>query len=142
MSRIAPPRSPPGARLRTLATPPKPAEVLEHAEPDVLGCMVFPREHWIRIYSTDPLERLNEEIKRRTNAVGVFPDEASAEWLVGAVLLEHADEGHIGRRYFSLESMAKLLAAEPMLVAEPEPLPQAPVTDACHVGSGRWHSPA
>jgi transposase-like protein len=106
---------------------PKAAEVVQEAEADVLAYMAFPREHWIQIYSTNPLERLNEEIKRRTNVVGVFPDQASVERLVGAVLQEIADEWQIGHRYFSLESMAKLLAPEAMLVAEPEPLPLAPV---------------
>lgn len=106
---------------------PKAAELLAQAEDDVLAYMAFPREHWTRIYSTNPLERLNKEVKRRTNVVGVFPDEASVVRLVGSVLLEIADEWQVGRRYFSLESMAKLVDPEPLLVAEPAPFHLAPV---------------
>jgi hypothetical protein len=67
--------------------------------------MAFPQEHWTRIYSTNVLERLNKEVKRRTDVVGVFPDVPSVIRLVGAVLLEIDDEWQIERRYFSLESM-------------------------------------
>ena len=71
---------------------PKAAELVAAAEGDVLAYMNFPPEHWTRIYSTNPLERLNKEIKRRTNVVGVFPDEASVIRLVGSVLMEVSDE--------------------------------------------------
>lgn len=71
---------------------PKAAELLEKAEADILAYIAFPPELWTRIYSTNPLERLNKEVKRRTNVVGVFPDGASATRLVGAVLLEITDE--------------------------------------------------
>ena len=106
---------------------PQAAQVLEEAEEDVLAYMRFPQEHWTRIYSTNPLERLNKEIKRRTRVVEVFPDEASVVRLVGAILMEVADEWAVGRRYFSRESMDKLLRPGPALVAEPEPLRLAPV---------------
>jgi putative transposase len=106
---------------------PKAAEILAKAEDDILAYMVFPAELWTRTYSTNPLERLNKEVKRRTNVVGVFPDGASATRLVGAVLLEIADEWQIGRRYFSLETMARLIEPEPLLVAEPVPFHLAPV---------------
>jgi len=106
---------------------PKAAEVVAAAEEDVLAYMAFPQEHWTRIYSTNPLERVNEEVKRRTNVVGVFPDEASVIRLVGSVLLEIWDEWQVGRRYFSLESMHKLSEPERLLVAEPQPLTLAPV---------------
>jgi transposase-like protein len=106
---------------------PKAAEVVAEAENDVLAYMSFPEEHWTRIYSTNPLERLNKEVKRRTNVVGIFPDGASVIRLVGAVLMETSDEWQIGRRYFSQESMKKLLEPDTLLVAEPEPLQLAPV---------------
>ncbi|MEW6568917.1 MAG: IS256 family transposase [Chloroflexota bacterium] len=106
---------------------PKAAHVVAEGEDDVLAYMTFPEEHWTRIYSTNPLERVNKEIKRRTNVVGVFPDESSVIRLVGSVLMEISDEWQVGRRYFSQESMKKLLDPEPQLVSEPAPLRLAPV---------------
>lgn len=106
---------------------PKAAQVLEEAGDDVLAYMAFPKEHWTRIYSTNPLERLNREIKRRTNVVGVFPDVASVVRLVGANLMEIHDEWQVGRRYFSLESMRRLTHPEPLVAAEPVPFRLAPV---------------
>ena len=67
--------------------------------------MDFPQGHWRRIYSTNPLERLNKEVKRRTNVVGIFPDRDSVIRLVGSLLMEIDDEWQIGRRYFSQASM-------------------------------------
>ena len=87
--------------------------LLAAAEDDVLAYMAFPPEHWSRIYSTNPLERLNRESKRRTDVVGLFPDEASLLRLVGAALMERADEWEVERRPFSLESMRKLTAPDP-----------------------------
>ena len=78
------------------------------AEDDVLAYMAFPQEHWTRIYSTNALERLNREVKRWTDIVGVFPDHASVIRLVGSVLLEIDDEWQVERRYFSLDSMRKV----------------------------------
>ena len=106
---------------------PQAAQVLERAEEDVLAYMAFPIEHWTRIYSTNPLERLNREIKRRTDVVGIFPDASSVIRLVGAILMEAHDEWQVNRRYFSLESMHKLLHPEPLLCTEPVPLRLAPV---------------
>jgi transposase-like protein len=108
---------------------PKAATVLREAEDDVLAYMAFPPEHWTRIYSTNPLERLNREIRRRTDVVGVFPDEAAALRLVGALLIERADEWEVERRPFSLESMRKLTAPDPanLLVTAPQPLRLPPV---------------
>ena len=69
----------------------------------------FPAEHWRKIWSTNPLERVNKEIKRRANVVGIFPNDAAVVRLVGAVLLETHEDWQIGdRRYFSEQSMAKL----------------------------------
>jgi putative transposase len=106
---------------------PKAAELLAEAEDDILAYMAFPAELWTRIYSTNPLERLNKEVKRRTNVVGVFPDGGSVTRLVGAVLLETSDEWQVGRRYFSLEAMAKVIGPQPLLVAEPVAFHLAPV---------------
>jgi len=100
---------------------PKAAELLAKAEEDVLAYMAFPGEHWSRIYSTSPLERLNKEIKRRTYVVGVFPDQASAIRLVGSVLMEIADDWQVNLRYSGQEAMKKLLDPEPLLVSEPAP---------------------
>jgi transposase-like protein len=106
---------------------PKAAQVLIDAEVDILAYMVFPQEHWKRIYSNNVLERLNKEVKRRTNVVGVFPDEPSVIRLVGAVLQEQADEWQITKRYFSLESMHKLYHPQPLLMAEVIPFTLAPI---------------
>lgn len=106
---------------------PEAAELLRQAENDILAYMAFPSEHWTRIYSTNPLERLNKEVKRRTDVVGIFPDEPAVIRLVGALLLELGDEWHVGRRYFSLESMRKLTQPEPLLAQSPAPLRLAPV---------------
>jgi putative transposase len=94
--------------------------LLEDCEEDLLAYMSFPREHWRQLYSTNPLERLNKEIKRRSNVVGIFPNRESVIRLVSAVLIEQQDEWEIGKRYFSLESMQKTLEGvkeEPLLVA-------------------------
>ena len=76
---------------------PKIARVMDDAEDDVLAHMAFPREHRSKIYSTNPLERLNGEIKRRTDVVGIFPNEAAIYRLVGALLLEQNDEWALQR---------------------------------------------
>jgi len=88
---------------------PKAAAILEAAEVDVLAHTAFPRAHWRKIASTNPLERINKEIKRRSNVVGIFPDDASVIRLVGAVLLDQHDDWAIAeRRYLSEESMAQI----------------------------------
>jgi transposase-like protein len=106
---------------------PKAAQLVAEAEEDILAYMAFPPEHWTRIYSTNPLERLNKEVKRRTNVVGVFPDEAAVVRLIGAVLLEQADEWEVDRRYFSQESMRRLTEPEPWPLAEAAPFRLAPI---------------
>jgi transposase-like protein len=88
---------------------PKLAALLDQAEEDVLAYMSFPREHRAKIHSTNPLERLNGEIKRRTDVVGIFPNEAAITRLIGAILLEQNDEWAVQRaRYMTLETIAPL----------------------------------
>jgi transposase-like protein len=106
---------------------PQAAKVLVEAEEDVLAYMAFPHEHWTRIFSTNVLERLNREVKRRTDVVGVFPDVPSVVRLVGAVLLEIDDEWQIERRYFSLESMQRLKEPPTAPMSAANPLRLAPV---------------
>jgi len=93
---------------------PKLAELMRRAEDDVLAYKSFPRDHWPKIHSTNPLERLNKEIKRRTNVVGIFPNEAAITRLVGALMLEQNDEWAITRRYMTLETVAAICDTAPM----------------------------
>jgi len=83
--------------------------LLQEAEPDVLAYYGFPAEHRRQIWSTNSLERLNREVGRRCAVVGIFPNRQSLLRLVGAVLEDQNDEWCVGRRYFSAESMHKLL---------------------------------
>ena len=77
---------------------------MDEAEDDVLAHLAFPKAHWPQIHSTNPLERINCEIKRRTDGVAIFPNEAAIVRLVGAMLLEQNDEWAASRsRYMSLE---------------------------------------
>jgi putative transposase len=84
------------------------AELMDEAEEDVLAHMGFPKEHWQQLHSTNPLERVNGEIKRRTDVVAIFPNEKAIVRLVGALLLEQNDEWAISRRYMTLETLDAL----------------------------------
>jgi putative transposase len=88
----------------------KAMHILESGLSDTLTFMAFPREHWSRASSTNPIERINREIRRRTRVVGVFPSVASAMRLIGMILLEQTDDWHAGKRYMSEESMQQLYA--------------------------------
>ena len=88
---------------------PKLAALLDEAEVDVLAFMSFPREHWDKISSTNPIERLNGEIKRRADVVGIFPNDDAIVRLVGAILMEQNDEWAVQRaRYMTLETIAPI----------------------------------
>lgn len=82
--------------------------MMDGAEHDVLAFMGFPRAHRTQIHSTNPLERLNAEVKRRTNVVGIFPNDRAVIRLVGAMMLEQNDEWSLQRRYMQLEGLQSL----------------------------------
>ena len=97
---------------------PKLSALMDEAETDVLAYMGFPAPHRTKLHSTNPLERLNGEIKRRTDVVGIFPNEAAITRLVGAIRLEQNDEWAVQRaRYLTLETMAPM--SDDLLVSVP-----------------------
>ena len=84
--------------------------MLEEAESDILAFYAFPAAHWRKLRSTNPLERFNKEIGRRTDVVGIFPDDASLVRLAGMLCIEQNDEWLVGRGYLSAESISLVLA--------------------------------
>jgi transposase-like protein len=87
---------------------PKLAGLMDDSEHDVLAYLAFAAQHRTKLHSTNPLERLNKEVKRRADVVGIFPNEASITRLIGAVLLEQNDELQLQHRYMQLEAVAEL----------------------------------
>lgn len=87
---------------------PKLAAFMDSSEHDVLAYMSFPAQHRVKLHSTNPLERLNKEVKRRADVVGIFPNEAAIIRLIGAVLLEQNDEWQLQHRYIQVEAMAEI----------------------------------
>ena len=87
---------------------PKLADLMDASEHDVLAYMAFPRQHRTKLHSTNPLERLNKEVKRRADVVGIFPNEASIMRLIGAVLFEQNDEWQTSSRYMMAEAFAQI----------------------------------
>jgi putative transposase len=92
---------------------PKVAALLEEAEEDILAFYAFPAEHWRKLRSTNPLERFNREIGRRTDVVGIFPDDAALIRLTSMLAIEANDEWLVGRAYMSRQSMKRRCSSSP-----------------------------
>lgn len=99
-----------GVATALARTAPKVARLLADAEEELLAFMAFPREHWSKLRSTNPLERVNREIGRRSDVVGIYPNDAALIRLAGTLLIEQNDEWLVGRRYLSAESLEAVLA--------------------------------
>jgi putative transposase len=100
---------------------PKLAALMDDSEHDVIAYIAFPAQHRTKLHSTNPLERLNKEVKRRADVVGIFPNEASITRLIGALLLEQNDEWLLQCRYMQIEGMTEL--TPPLIDAKPATLP-------------------
>ncbi len=98
---------------------PKAAELMDGAETEVVAHLNFPAAHRVKIHSTNPLERLNKEVKRRANVVGIFPNEASIRRLIGAVLMEQNEEWQLQHRYLPQHTMTESSAGTADLASLP-----------------------
>ena len=107
---------------------PKLGACMDNAEHDVLAYMTFPDQHRVKLHSTNPLERLNKEVKRRADVVGIFPNEDSITRLIGAVLLEQNYEYQLQNRYMQIEGMAALATPQ---IEEVPPLQITPKAAGC-----------
>jgi transposase-like protein len=102
-----------GEAIERLRRPlPKVAALLEEAEEDLLAFYGFPADHWAKLRSTNPLERVNREIGRRTDVVGIFPNDKALIRLAASVVIEQNDEWLVGRRYLSAHSLEAVLDRE------------------------------
>ena len=99
---------------------------MDDSEHDVLAYMSFPEQHRAKLHSTNPLERLNKEVKRRADVVGIFPSEQSILRLIGAVLLEQNDEWQLQHRTMQVEGMTGLIP--PTIDGEATHLPSTQIT--------------
>ena len=93
-------------------------EMMDDAKADVIAYLSFPKAHWSKLHSTNPIERLNKEVKRRADVVGIFPNEDSIKRLVGAILLEQNDEWQVQHRYMTLETMANRADEKPAALTQ------------------------
>ncbi len=100
---------------------PKLSALMDESEHDVLAYMAFPAQHRTKLHSTNPLERLNKEVKRRADVVGIFPNDTSIVRLIGAVLMEQNDEWQLQHRYMQVEAMSEI--TPPLRNAEPQQIP-------------------
>ena len=104
-------------------------ELVDAAREDALAYMTFPKEHWPQIASTNPLERLDREIKRPADAAGIFPNDASIIRLVGARMLAASDEWAVSRRYMSLETLARDRPHRSRQAARPRRMINSPLSE-------------
>ena len=140
---LQPDRAQASAMLRHVADQlrpkwPKLAAFIDDSETDVLSYLDFPEPHRSKLHSTNPLERLNKEVKRRADVVGIFPNEAAIIRLIGAVLLEQNDEWQLQHRYMQVEVMAELVTAAAGNRSPADPMRRLPPIKRSTAVSKAW----